>query len=583
MKKNLKRILPILLVIVIFASIAWYLFVYDRNFTRDALLQCARFFEGNGNSAMAAWLYDQAYNQSHGDDAVAIELAEHYREEGNYTQAEITLSRAISEGGTAELYIALSQTFVEQNKLLDAVTMLDNIADESIRTQIAALRPAAPTATPEATYHNQYITVELSAADGKLYVTTDESYPSMVSGESDGKLPLDSGETVIRALVIGDNGLVSPLATFNYTVIDVIKEVSFTDGSIDAAVREILGVDADTVIFSSDLWTITELTLPQGADSYLELANLPYLQKLTIEGGSALNLEGLTNLTALQELTVRDMNLRTSDLSIVASLPNLQKLTLTGCGLSGIDHLSNAPGLTWVDLSNNSIQDFSALSFMSDLVYLDLSHNGLTSLNDASALTGLKTLKVAANSLTSVAPIAGCTNLQELDISTNTIASLTGLETLTGLTVLNASHNNLTDVESLRNLTGLRELDLGNNSLTDISCLSGLNALETFCFSYNQVASLPAWNSGSALVTIDGSHNLLTSVDVLSGFESLNYVLMENNSITTVDALASCHNLIKVNVYDNPITDVSALTNPDGHEQSITVIWNPLPETEPEE
>ena len=60
MKSSLKRILPILLVIVVIASIAWYLFVYDRDFTRDLLLQQARLFERNGKHDVAAWLYDQA-------------------------------------------------------------------------------------------------------------------------------------------------------------------------------------------------------------------------------------------------------------------------------------------------------------------------------------------------------------------------------------------------------------------------------------------------------------------------------------------------------------------------------------------
>ncbi len=576
MKKNMKRILPILIAIGILASIFWYLFIYDRNFTRDVLVQSARFFENRGRHSIAAWLYDRAYDQSNGDDAVAIELAAHFRQQGNYTQAEITLSKAISEGATPELYMALSQTFVEQNKLLDAVTMLDNIADESIRQQVAALRPATPTATPENPYHNQHITVELTAQGGKLYVSTDGSYPSTVDGASNGKLPMDSGETIIQALIVGDNGLVSPLATFNYTIIDVIKEVTFTDPTIDQAVREALGFDAASPIYSSDLWTLLELTLPQGADSYLELAELPYLQKLTIQGGTATTLDGISSLTALQELSIQGAVLRTADLAIVASLPNLQKLTLSDCGLSGIDNLAEADNLQYLDLSNNSIRDFTALSFLSDLTYLDLSHNALSSLNAASAMTGLETLKVAGNSLTSLSPISGCIGLKELDVSTNAIYSLSGLEELTALEALNASANVLTDVAPLTSLTGLKSLDVSNNNLSDISCLSGLNGLQFFYFQYNQVTALPEWSVASALITIDGSHNQISSLKPLYMFQSLNYVLMEDNNITSVADLVYCSNLIKVNVYDNPITDVSALLSPGEHDQSIIVIWNPL-------
>ncbi len=578
MKKNVKRILPILLAIVILASMVWYLFIYDRDFTRDALVHTARFFEDQGRHTISAWLYDQAYQQSSGDDAVAIELAEHFKSQGNYTQAEITLSRAIAERSSAELYIALSQTFVEQNKLLDAVAMLDNIADAQVRAEIEALRPAVPKASPESTYHNQYITVELTNNGGMLYVTTDGSYPTTVVGSSIGKLPLESGETVIKALIVAENGLVSPLATYSYTIIDVIKEVDFTDEKIDAAVRAALGFDAAATIHSSDLWPLTELTLPEGADSYMELANIPYLQKLTITGGTATTLEGLNALTALQELTVRDVNLRTADLLIVAALPNLQKLTLSGCGLSGIDNLSTASNLQYLDLSDNSIRDFSALSFMTKLNYLDLSDNAVTSLNAASALSGLQTLKVAGNSLTSISPISGCTALKELDISTNAINSLSGIENLLGMEHLNASYNNLTDVTPLAALTNLKTLDLGNNALTDISSLASLNGLEFFYFQHNMVTVLPAWSPASALIVIDGSYNQIYSLAPLARFQALNYVLMENNAITSVVDLVYCSNLIKVNVYNNPVTDVSPLLKPGDQEQSIIVIWNPLPQ-----
>lgn len=577
MNKNIKRALPILFGIVIIASMIWYLFIYDQDFTRDMLLQGARFFENRGDHAVAAWFYDQAYEQSNGDENVAIELAEHFKENGNYTQAEVTLSRAIAEGGSAQLYIALCKTYVEQDKLLDAVTMLDNIADKAIRQQIAALRPAAPIADITPGFYSQYVPITISAGDGTLYLTTDGDYPSIANGSSDGRVQLVGGENTIYALSMGSNGLVSPLAVFGYTISGVIEEITFSDQALDAAVRDVLGFDGDRTIFSSDLWTIKELILPQGAGSYLELANLPYLEKLTIETSTADTLEGLASLTALTELTVKNSSLRTSDLLIVASLPNLQRLTLSGCSLSSIDNLSGAQHLQYLDLSDNSIRDFNALSYMSELTVLDLSHNALTSLNDASAMSGLLELDVSYNSLTSVVPVSGCTALTKLDISNNMITSLSGVEALTDLLELNASGNSIASVTPLSSCTSLSKLDVSGNALTDIACLSALTKLQYFSFARNAVMFLPDWKNDCALVTIDGSNNQITSVAPLSGCENLNNVLLDYNGISSVDALAKCPNLIKVSIYGNPVTDVSALTNPDGHEQSIIVIWNPLP------
>ncbi len=570
MNKNLRRILPLLLGLLLIASLIWYLCVYDREFARDLLMQQARFFENRGDHSVAAWLYDAAYSHSGGDEKVAIELAQHFKENGNYTQAEVTLSKAIAEGGSEALYIALCKTYVEQDKLLDAVAMLDNIASSEIRAKIADLRPAAPATNTAPGFYSQYMTVHLTSGGGNLYITTDGSYPSTHNGPSDGIIELIGGENTVYALSVGENGLVSPLAIFGYTISGVIEQVEFTDPAFNAAVRKALGVSEDALLYSSDLWSVTELTVTD-AGSFQELSYLPYLKKLTIEGGTALSLEGLSALSSLTELTVRNLMLSNPDLLTVAALPNLQKLTLNECGIATIANLAEAEHLTYLDLSHNSIQNFTSLSFLSGLTYLDVSHNGLTSLNALSGLSSLQVLKASHNALTTVAPVAGCIQLKELDVSNNAIETLAGLGALTGLEALNASFNALVSVQPLTDLTKLTTLNIGSNLLTDITGLSSLTALQFFDFSRNQVAMLPNWGKNSALITIDGSNNLISSLASLSYFGSLNYVLMDYNNISSVNGLATCPDLIKVSVYGNPVTDVSALT-----EQSIIVNYNPL-------
>lgn len=571
MKNGAKRILPILLGIVLIASLAWYLLIYDVDFTRDALLHNARFFENQGNHAVAAWLYDLAYEQSGRDAEVAIELSEQFKQNGNYTKAEVTLSQAIADGGSAELYIALCKTYVQQDKLLDAVTMLDNIADEAIRQEIYALRPAAPTATPEPNYYSQYITVTLSADSGTLYVSTDGEYPSTQDAPSDGNITLPGGETIIYALSVSENGLVSPLSILGYTVSGVIEEVTIADPAIDALVRQALSLTESDPIFSNDLWNITTLTIPEGAGSYDDLVYLPYLQSLTIANSTADGLSSLSSLHYLTELTITDSYVKTGDLLAIASLPNLQKLTLRNCGLSSIDNLQGAASLQYLDLSSNSIRDVSALSFIAGLTELNLSHNAMTSLNALSSLTGLQSLDVSYNSLASLIPISSCTQLQKLNISNNSVVTLSGIKSLTGLIELDLSSNLLSDISPLASCAGIRYLDISDNSLTDISSLTALKTLEYFNFARNQVSVLPDWGKDCSLVTIDGSNNLLVTVASLGGYENLNYVYMDYNQITSVDALAACHDLIKVSVYGNPVTDVSALTD-----NSIIVNYNPF-------
>ena len=305
MKRTFKRFLPILLAIVTICSIFWYLFIYDRGFTQDMLLSGARFFDSKGNHSFAAWMYDQAYKQSKGNAAVAIELSDRFKDIGNYTKAENALTAAIADGGSAELYIALSKTYIEQDKLLDAVAMLDSITDPAIKEQLDAIRPAAPTVDTEPGFYNQYLPVTVTPGDGKLYLTTDGQYPSIQDEPHPGVVTLESGENTLYALTVGENGLVSSLSIFGYTVGGVIEPVELKDPIIDSLVRSQLQVGAETTLYSSQLWEITALEIPEGVGSFEDLARLPYLQSLTVQGSTADSLEGLQSLTQLTQLTMK--------------------------------------------------------------------------------------------------------------------------------------------------------------------------------------------------------------------------------------------------------------------------------------
>ena len=109
MKKFIHFLVPFLLAIVIVVSVGWYLFVYDRDFTRDALLGQARYHDLHGNSRLSAWFYDLAYNQSVDSDDVAIELAQQHKASGNFTQAEVVLANAIEEGLSKMVFLLFNK------------------------------------------------------------------------------------------------------------------------------------------------------------------------------------------------------------------------------------------------------------------------------------------------------------------------------------------------------------------------------------------------------------------------------------------------------------------------------------------
>lgn len=574
MKKAFRIIVPIILVIAILLCMGWYLFSYDREFTRDSLLYCARHFDNKGNRTLAAWFYDRAYDQAGDNDDVAIELANQHKADGNYTQAEATLAKAIEDGGGIKLYIALCKTYAEQDKLLDCVTLLGSVTNPQIKDELDAMRPAAPIATPAPGFYNQYISVTVTADEGSLYVNAHGEYPSIHEDVYTEPVPLVAGENTIYALSVAENGLVSPLSIFGYTVGGVIEEVEFADSAVETQLREMLQIGADTVLYSNELWTITSFTMPEDAQSYSDLKYLPYLEELTIQNGVKDDLSTISSLAKLSKLSISNTPVSAEDLAVIGALPKLERLTLSNCNLSTISGLEKAVALRYLDLSNNTLRNISALSQLTNLQEVYLQNNALNDLSSLSAIQTITKLNVSGNSLTTIAPICNIGGMTWLDASNNQLTSIDTIGTLTMLKELYLSKNQLSEITALDSCSNLQTLYLDNNQLTDISAVSNLSQMTLLDFSYNAVTELPAFADHSKLVAINGSHNLLEKLDALSGLSHLNNVYMDyNENIESVEPLASCPVLIRVDVYGTKVTEVTMLT-----EQSIIVNYNPVQE-----
>ena len=564
MKKATRFLVSLMLGLLILASIFWYLFVYDRAFTRDTLLSQARFQSLHGNSRLASWFYDAAYSFSGHDENVAIELANQYKKGGNYTKAELTLTTSIHDQPTVELYTALSKTYVEQDKLLDAVQLLGSISDPAIAREIEALRPAVPTADQEPGFFSQYIDVHLSSDADKVYYTTDGEYPSVAGLVYEDGISLPAGETKVCAIAVNKDGLVSPVATLDYTVTGVIEKVEFTDPAMEAAMRELIHVSSTSTVNTDALWGITEFTAPEGVKDFSDLRYLPNLTKLTIREQTIPTLESLSPLSRLVVLDLTGSTFPVNELSVLAALPSLSSLTMAECSLSTIAGLENAKNLTYLDLHDNTLRNLDVLETMPSLAELDLQHNAVTDLSKLNGLNKLVKLNIGFNAVTTLAPLSGCTKLTWLNADNNQITTLDGVEKLTALTDLFVNNNKLVNVSQLAGLTALQNLGIASNTIYDITMLKTLTNLQSFDFSGNNaISELPDWPEGCALTTIDGSYNTLTSIDSLKNMQNLTHVYMDYNQLTSIDALQDCYCLVQVNVFGNTIGDVSALRSKD--------------------
>ncbi len=570
MNKLIKRIFPVLLSVLIVASIGWYLFEYDPDFTRDILLSQARSFEENSNHNASVWMYHLAYDYFGGNDDVAIELAEKFIEIGNYSKAEYTLRKAIEDGGNVQVYMALSKTYVQQGKLRDAVLMLENVSGP-MKEKLEALRPQAPQPNVPSGSYRQYITLELSAGSHQVYAAFDNDYPSSLTDLYDQNVTLKTGENTVFTVSVAENGLVSPLAVYKYIISDVVEAVTFVDSGFDAAIRAHLGYGPYRVIYSNALWTLTDLTLDASVNTIVDLKWLPNLQTLRLNGCAVDDPDTLAACTNLHTLQISGTTLSSDAMQAIGTLSNLKSLALQECNISSITALSALTGLTQLDLRSNAIRDISPLSALTELTDLNLSSNALISLSGLEQLSKLTSLDISFNSIVSIAPLAQMTSLLELNLSSNALRSLDSIANMTLLQKLNASHNELLDLYALENCISLTNLDVSHNTLLNIETAGTLPLLQELDFSYNEVSQLPAFSVDCPLQILRGSYNQVSSLKRLGGLKNLAYLYMDyNEQISSINALVNCPALKEVYVYGTKVRSVSALTK-----LGILVIYSP--------
>ncbi len=568
MKRFIKALTVILLAAAIVLGTVWYFLEYDPDFTHDMLVRGARFFEDQGYPTISTWMYDRAYKYGQSIEQISLELADYYESVGNYAKVEETLLRAIRDGGGVNVYLALSRTFVAQDKLLDAHQLIENATPE-IKEKLNLLRPAAPAPDSPAGHYDTYLSLRFLSDGGKVYVSGND-FPSIGRDLHTEAVTLNAGENVFYVLAVGENGLVSPLTEHRYTVKGVVEQVVFSDPAMGSAIREAAGFLEGTTIYTNDLWEIKEFTVPAGAISLEDLKYLPYLESLTIANCQA-PLTPLGGLTELKTLTVKRSIVEAEGLGAIFGLSKLETLTLRGCSLSSVSGIEALTQLTALDLGENVLRDLTPISTLTGLQTLKLDNNAVTELTALNSLKALRELDLSYNSITNISQLQGLTGLQSLNLSNNQIKDVQTLSKLGELTSLNLSYNKISAATYLSACKKLTELDISNNTISSIYTYSQLTALETLNFSNNKISSIPAFPKDCALTTVVGTKCSITSIENLAGLKNLNSVTLDyNGSLKNISNLSKCPRLVMVSVYGTKVKDVKALTN-----NNVVVYYTP--------
>ena len=550
MKKSLKIVIPILAVLILLVGGYVFFFHLRVDITTGLMQDLAESQSESGHYGMAIRCYQWARDLDPQNGELAVRMAEVYRKSGNYTKTESTLVHAIYDApADARLYAALSRVYVEQDKLLDAQQLLDNISNPDAKAELQLRRPEPPKVNPAGGFYNDYITVEIGGADaGTVCCTVDGTYPSVIDDVYEGPIRLPAGTTTICALTVSSEGLVSPAVYTGYTVAGVVEDVSFHDEALKAATQELLH-RGDRTLRTDDLWSIESFTLPEGLQDTTDLRLYTHMNKLTGRGLGELDYSFLSAMTELRYLDLEGCVITVEALRQIAACEHLEVLILADCGLSNLEPLRRLSTLRVLDLSNNSISSISAISALRALDELYLGHNALTTVPILRDMNTLRILDLSYNAIENAGGLSACPTIERLNLSHNRLKTVTPLSALVNLVWLDVSNNAVSDTAPLTPCTKLESFFMSENKLTEVDFLGGCPKLLEVNIDYNDVVRLPVFQPDCPLQSISAAHNYLESLNGLGGLQALAYVNADYNNIRDISILNGCPALTQVNVY----------------------------------
>ena len=194
------------------------------------------------------------------------------------------------------------------------------------------------------------------------------------------------------------------------------------------------------------------------------------------EGGitarDAAGVDGLDFNMEWQENIPDDV--RIHDLTGIEYFINIKYLCLNFHAASDIRMLPGLTRVDRVDLGCNGITDLSALASMPNLRYLYLFGNGITDITPLAGLTRLSLLMIEQNRITDVSPLTGMAELAELNLSDNMVADFSPLQGLKNLKMLQIQRNGTQDASVLAELAGrLEQKDFDPNQPLELNPWSG--------------------------------------------------------------------------------------------------------------
>lgn len=251
-----------------------------------------------------------------------------------------------------------------------------------------------------------------------------------------------------------------------------------------------------------------------------------------------------------------------NDISLLATLPDLEHLILTDCSTKDFSALKTAPNLNQLDIINHQgVILLSSISEITQLEKLTLSNNKhftTNSLTSIENLTKLKKLILNDLPITDISALSNLTsNIQEITVNSLEVKQTGSWALLTSLKGLEFYSCNLKNTTFIKYNSGLESLTISHSEINTVDLM--LNNLKNLIISSSNITSLGNIKEMSKLEELVLDHNQLTDVTELKNLKNLTSINISHNNIREVCSLSGNLKIQSIDISYNPIEEFSCL------------------------
>ena len=261
------------------------------------------------------------------------------------------------------------------------------------------------------------------------------------------------------------------------------------------------------------IWLLTQLDASMsGITSLVSLAELPYLQKVSINYTEISDVSPLRKLPRLDTLFANNTKIKT--ISVLKNAPALRLIECDNAGVMTEDVvllrsvnpecmvIYNTEKITqwWINIpfvwkrtlyGSDEIPDKYQLQQILNTTAINVDENReIRDLSPLSVFYYLQKLSIRGTSVSSLSAISRTKTLNYLDISNTPIVSIEDIASLENLDTLRMENTQLRKYETVGQLRNLRLLDLSGTQIKDLKPLANLIRLEDLSCNNTAVSAL---------------------------------------------------------------------------------------------